>query len=399
MHHDSAPTYRENDNNFVLKNLIIPSINKRRNIFGVVLLAAFALFALVSVSVTQRYTSTGSLRVPLSFFEYNSQKSALLDARVLQRYLQAEGLLGDKNAQHLLGSWGASFVAKHVKTVLSLSKEDVKNLADINSKVEADANGLIGFDISYSSNSPESAQNLVRITGGFVQDILLSESLKSIVLAHLGIIRTKKHEIQVALSKQRLALNQAEFRLASMRDIAKRYPGVPNSGPLQLLSSTNEKESARYLSPAIQVVALETEISDLRAGIRVLNINIEQAEIRQRLLESVKRLSDSEITGSALMKGFEKNINDFFRKADLSDDKLMEVKSEISLLAEQIRSKRIIAVRFVSGPTLPKERSAPPVLASLIVAFGLAVLLGLVVVVIPEVLVVRGNRKSIDQAY
>ena len=144
----------------------------------------------------------------------------------------------------------------------------------------------------------------------------------------------------------------------------------------QLLSTGNDNDSSRYLSPVAQLVGIETEIANLKSQLNLLERDAEQNALRNEFYERIDQRSRQVQTGGGLLAEFVKIGQDVFKGRNLQDDKTREVYNQIMLVAEQMRTKHISEARFVSGPTLPDTRSGPGALTlallSLIGGFALA---------------------------
>ena len=143
----------------------------------------------------------------------------------------------------------------------------------------------------------------------------------------------------------------------------------------QLLSTGNDKDSSRYLSPMAQLVGTETEIADLKSQLALLERDAEQNALRNDFYERIAQRSRQVETGKTLLAEFVKIGRSVFKDRNLEDDKTREVYNQIMLIAEQMQTKHITEARFVSGPTLPEHRSGPgPLTLTLLSLLGGAML-------------------------
>jgi len=374
MNNENAATHREDDLlGFDLKGLMSRCWELRRQ---VVLLAAvfFVLFFALSFWAGRQYSSEGFLRAPRKFAEFNVQRAAFWDRETLRRYLEANKKLDDANGRYLLGALSERFVQAHLQAVQPLSKDDLRYITD--AKAALDAVGILGFSISFKDQSPENAQARVQLLGDFVKDTMLSEDLQDAIYTKVGETKAKKQQIDNQIIQKRLALAQAAARLDAARAIAGKYPEASKMEARQLLSTGNDNDSSRYLSPVAQLVGIETEIANLKSQLNLLERDAEQNALRNEFYERIDQRSRQVQTGGGLLAEFVKIGQDVFKGRNLQDDKTREVYNQIMLVAEQMRTKHISEARFVSGPTLPDTRSGPGALTlallSLIGGFALA---------------------------
>ncbi|MGM3277617.1 hypothetical protein [Ralstonia sp. 24A2] len=372
MKNDNAAAYRDDDLlGFDLKDLMLRCWELRRRI---ILLAAvfFVLFFALSFWVGRQYSSEGFLRAPRKFAEFNAQKAAFWDGETLRRYLEANKKLDDVNGRYLLGALSERFVQAHLQAVQPLSKDDLRYITD--AKAALEAVGILGFSISFKAQSPENAQARVQLLGDFVKDTMLNEDLLDAIDTKVGETKAKKQQIDNQIIQKRLALAQAAARLDAARAIAGKYPEASKMEARQLLSTGNDNDSSRYLSPVAQLVGIETEIANLKSQLTLLERDADQNALRNEFYERIDQRSRQVQTGNGLLAEFVKIGQDVFKGKNLQDDKTREVYNQIMLVAEQMRTKHISEARFVSGPTLPDTRSGPGalVLALLSLIGGIA---------------------------
>lgn len=357
MKNDNAATHREDGLlGFDLKGLMSRCWELRRQVF---LLAAvfFVLFFVLSFWVGRQYSSEGFLRAPRKFAEFNAQKAAFWDGETLRRYLEANKKLDDVNGRYLLGALSERFVQAHLQAVQPLSKDDLRYITD--AKAVLEAVGILGFSISFKAQSPESAQARVQLLGDFVKDTMLSEDLLDVISNKVGETKARKQLIDNQIIQKRLALAQAATRLDAARAIAGKYPEASKMEARQLLSTGNDNDSSRYLSPVAQLVGIETEIANLKSQLTLLERDADQNALRDEFYERIDQRGRQVQTGNGLLAEFVKIGQDVFKGKNLQDDKTREVYNQIMLIAEQMRTKHISEERFVSGPTLPDTRSGP----------------------------------------
>ncbi|KHK57802.1 hypothetical protein PI87_05005 [Ralstonia sp. A12] len=380
MKNDTAVVQQEDLLSIDLKDPVSRCWELRRQVL-LFATAFFVLFFVLSFWVGRQYSSEGFLRAPRKFAEYNVQKAAFGDREALRRYLEVNKKLDDPNGRYLLGALSERFVQAHLKAVLPLSKDDLRFIADAKGTLEAV--GILGFSITFKDQVAENAQARVQLLGDFVKDTMLSEDLLDAIYTKVGETKAKKQQIDNQIIQKRLALAQATARLDAARTIAGKYPEASRMEARQLLSTGNDKDSVRYLSPMAQLVGVETEIADLKSQLALLERDAEQNALRNEFLERIDRRSRQAQTGNGLLAEFVKIGQDVFKGKNLQDDKTREVYNQIMLVAEQMRTKHISEARFVSGPTLPDTRSGPGalVLALLSLIGGIVLASGITLLV------------------
>jgi len=377
------PAMRPEDELFDLKEGLHRCWMARRKI--TVLTVGFATLIFAGIFWTKcNYSSEGFLRAPHRFSEYNAHKAAFWDRETFRSYLEERKLLDDPNGHYLLKALDERFVQAHLKPVQPLSKEDLRYIGD--AKATLETVGILGFSIAFADQTAANAQVRVQLLGDYVTDTMLSEDLQDVILTKAGESAAKKQQIDNQIIQKRLALEQAVSRLEAARSIASRYPQASRMEARQLLSTTNDKDASRYLSPMAQLVGTETEIAELKSQLTLLERDAEQNALRSEFYERMKRTSHQVPTGKTLLAEFVGTARGVFQNRDLGDDKTREVYNQIMLVAEQMQTRHLTDVRFVSGPTLPENRSGPGLLALILLSLaGGAMLAGAIVLVLDAV--------------
>lgn len=393
MKNDSPVMHEEEIlSDFDLKGLLLRCWELRRKVAVFAVFFSVACFALFFWAGRQ-YSSEGFMRAPRKFAEYNAQKAAFWDRETLRRYLDQNKKLDDPNGRYLLGALSERFIQKHLQAVLPLSKDDLRYITDAKGVLESV--GILGFSITFKSQSADDAQARVQMMGDYIKDTMLSEDLMDTIYTKESETKAKKQQIDNQIIQKRLALTQAAARLEAARSIAGKYPEASKMEARQLLSTGNDKDSSRYLSPVVQLVGTETEIADLKSQLTLLERDAAQNALRNDFYERIEQRSRQVMTGGALLTEFTKIGEDVFKGKNLQDDQTREVYNQIMLVGEQMRTKHVTEARFVSGPTLPEYRSGPSGLVlsvlSLILGVSLACVLALL---LDKVVDVRASTKG-----
>lgn len=361
---------------------------RKKSFFLTAALISVALFGMLFYFLC-RYQSDGFLRANRSLTEFNAERPAFEDRANLLRYLQANKLAGDPNAQYLLQALDPGLIQKQVKPVLPYSKEDLMFLSG--AKTPVDAN-LLGFNISFTAVTPDEAAARVKLMGEYLRDSMLRQDLLENIHARAGEAKAEKQKLDNKLIAKRLELEEATNKLSALKTISAKYPEASKFESRQLL--TSDVDSSKYLSPVMQLVGVESNIADLRIEIASLERDVAQNALRLEFYSRVDKLNSSATTGKDMLDAFKRQQAETFKSANLNDDQVREVVNRISLLAENLETKHLVDTRFVSGPTLPARRSGPRRgLLAVLALFGGAILAASAMALLT--LVRRGKTTSI----
>lgn len=326
---------------------------------------AAAVFATL-FQLACHYQSDGFLRAGRPLAEYNAHRASIEDRANLQRYLQSAGQIESPNGQFLMQAFSAAMIRRQVRAVMQYSKEDMKLFADQNG---AGAANLLGFNISFSAATAEDAAERVRLMGEYLRDSLLRQDLLERIRENAGDAQAQQQKLQLKHIAKTLELDDAMSRLAALQTVAGKYPSASQFESRQLLSS--DGGSARFLSPVMQLVGVESHIADLRIELATLERAIALNALRRGFYLKAESVARQDSSGAELFQAFQHLKAESLQGNEAEDDHLREVVSEVELLAGNLATKHLVKTSFASGPTVPGRRSGPPR-----VALALASLVG-----------------------
>ncbi|QGS30951.1 hypothetical protein FOB83_11950 [Cupriavidus metallidurans] len=348
----------------VAKSIVRRISANRRPFLLTTALASLALFALMSY-LLRHYQSEGFLRASRPLTEFNAQRATFEDKESFQRFLRANKLMDSPNAVYLAHAIGPGLMQRQVKVVLPYTKDDLRFLTDL--KTPLDSN-ILGFSVTFAGATPDDAAARVSLMGDYLKDTMLRQDLLDNIHQRAGEVRAEKQKLDNKLIAKRLELEEAARKLSALKEIAAKYPEASKYESRQLLSS--DTDGARYLSPTMQLVGVESSIVDIRNELASLERDEAQNDLRLKFYAGAEKLNPSVKSGSELFEGFKALRAETFKDVRLDDDRTREVVNKIDLLAETLQTKHLMNTRFTSGPSLPDHRSGP--------AIGLMLLLSVV---------------------
>ena len=260
---------------------------------------AAAVFATL-FQLACHYQSDGFLRAGRPLAEYNAHRASIEDRANLQRYLQSAGQIESPNGQFLMQAFSAAMIRRQVRAVMQYSKEDMKLFADQNG---AGAANLLGFNISFSAATAEDAAERVRLMGEYLRDSLLRQDLLERIRENAGDAQAQQQKLQLKHIAKTLELDDAMSRLAALQTVAGKYPSASQFESRQLLSS--DGGSARFLSPVMQLVGVESHIADLRIELATLERAIALNALRRGFYLKAESVARQDSSGAELFQAFQ----------------------------------------------------------------------------------------------
>jgi hypothetical protein len=104
-----------------------------------------------------------------------------------------------------------------------------------------------------------------------------------------GEVRAEKQKLDNKLIAKRVELEEATRKLSALKEIAAKYPDASKYESRQLLSS--DTDGARYLSPMMQLVGVESSIVDIRNELASLERDEAQNDLRLKFYAGAEKLN------------------------------------------------------------------------------------------------------------
>lgn len=252
----------------------------------------------------------------------------------------------------------------HVQPLYKVSKQDAKDVVGTAKDVE---NAVVGMNMSFQSDTAETARGQVIWLSEYVIDGLLYSDLVERFRDAREQLEIRRLQLDGEIQLRRRLLETYKLRAQDMQRIAGKFPGASSKSDRQVISVT--EENAQYLPPQTLLATNELLIS--RANEKIRDARLEQARI-DRLLkyhEAVTPLFQQTVSGKALLAGLVREEHVLFDNAKQSDDVTLEVRNQIKIDSQAMELLYLKKSRIVSMQVMPTAR---PVLTA-----GIGLLLGL----------------------
>ena len=382
-----APEHPYPDDEIDLRQLVSVLLRQKALIVGICIIGA--ALGLGASLLSTKHASGGLFLTPgvstinasreLSAADYKRYESVLASGARLQQYLQVSNQAATPDGQLLL-----ALAAEPNKLNESLTPEFT--FTDRDSKtfgVKANADDvstMIGIRIQFANKEPTGGTP-VSLLGEYVRDSIIRVDMESTMLDQCNALRTREQELRNAQIRDDFAIRQEESRLANLRDIVARSPGVSTIDNRQIISL--EKGTERFLSPAAQIVASEIQIADMKLE--------EVRRARERIASSLKRdyycqaqqALQTPTTGRVFLGELKSIQAAVFQQQDKSIDIVESTWNELDVQRENWGSTYLSSMRFVASPEGTEVKVRKPGLALGLVLGGmLGGMLGLLIALV-----------------
>lgn len=250
-------------------------------------------------------------------------------------------------------------VQQLIQPIYPVTKAELKELPDSSSKDAA--SHISGLTISSKGSTPELAQRGVLAMGDYLRDTAILMNYKDNVPTQYTKFLNKQKQLENTTFDTRYKLEQAEIKRTSMQAILQEYPEAGKTENRQLVSISDGGE--RFLSPVTQLVAIETQIADLKQNLPNILRDQHINSLWLSYYEKMLALLDKSSSGDIFLKALP-SIKDTL-KLNMEDDVDMGVYNSIVIANLEAQSRYVDKIRFIANPALPLHRS-PGLLQSML---------------------------------
>jgi LPS O-antigen subunit length determinant protein (WzzB/FepE family) len=263
----------------------------------------------------------------------------------------------------------AEDINKWIKPVYAFAKEDAREFAQL---PQDESNSVIGLNLAYESDSPESASTYVRYFGKYIRDCLLYVTLYNYVADEYSNTISEINMIENDIIDIKFQLLQNANKMKDIRAILTNYPESAKMENRQLVSVQEKGE--RFLSPVTQLT-----LADLRRQLAKLEWDKEKLTIRAEYFticnSELAKISEHGESIYFLLKSIKDEV---FKNKDLSKDTVKEVFNNLNIELQTFELAFFNNSRFVSEPTIPvlhiKPQKSLIVIVSCFISFFVLVI-------------------------
>jgi LPS O-antigen subunit length determinant protein (WzzB/FepE family) len=339
-------------------------------------------------SITKKTASIG-VPVPL----YKSGSTQFFNPNRFQLIAGQDKSFKEEDLKKLAANFKkAEDINKWIKPVYAFSKEDAREFSQL---PQDESNSVIGLNLAYEADSPESASAYVSYFGKYIRDCLLYATLYNYVMDGYSNSISEMNKIENDIIDMKFQLLQNANKMKDIRAILTNYPESAKMENRQLVSV--QEGGDRFLAPVTQLVGIESTLADLRRGLAELERDREKLTARAEYFSrSHSELLKVGEQGESLFLMLKSIKDEVFKNKDLGKDEVKEVVNNLSIDLQTFDLNFFSNSRFISGPTIPTEHIKPRKSLIAIVSCFISFLLLVILAFISHWW--QGNRKAIMSA-
>ncbi len=325
---------------------------RARWIAGAALSGALALGALAVAF--PKYEAAGFYYTPSwGLPDYKRFRSEFGSEDVLRRFLD-DAKVGNEAAKQLLAARATmpNFWEVAVKPLYPITKRDAKEIFETTRDKESAS--IMGLELALAGRDPQTTRDAVLMLGDYVTQTLQLTALQTWAVTGQSAVNGELLKVENEVLRTRYAMEQVGKRIADLRDLQARYPEAMRADGRQVVNV--DANSAKYLSPLVQVVALEAGLAESSETLRRAERRAQQLELEAKFFDAAARESKTAREGRALLESLSSLKTQVFGSIDPDSSALREISTRFDLDLKGFRDQFTIGFGFRS-PVLVPQRS------------------------------------------
>jgi LPS O-antigen subunit length determinant protein (WzzB/FepE family) len=304
-----------------------------------------------TASITKKTASIG-VPVPL----YKSSSTQFFNPNRFQLIASQDKSFKEEDLREIATKFRqAEDISKWIKPVYAFAKEDAREFTQLS---QDESNSVIGLNLAYEANSPETASAYVSFFGNYIRDCLLYVTLYNYIMDGYSstVSQTKKNENDIIGIQFELLQNTNKMK--DIQAILSIYPESAKIENRQLVSV--QDGGSRFLAPVTQLVGIESSLADLRRDLAELEREREKLTARSEYFSRCyNKLEKIGKPGESLFLLLKSIKDEVFKNKDLGKNEIKEVYNNLSIDLQTFDLNFFSNSRFISGPTIPTVHIGP----------------------------------------
>ncbi len=311
--------------------------------------------------------------------EFKKYQKRFTNPLLFQNFIKRKGLLNEEDLSMVSKSIQSSEdLNKLISPAYAYAKEDLKVLAGIPPDAQ---NYVVGVQLNWEAKGPDKARALVIILGVFLRNTIMYNLLYDYINANYTVFSNDIRKFENENLTTKFNLEQLTLKADRMKSILKRYPSGGSAENRQVVSVG--EGGYNYLSPATQLVGVESQVADLMEKSAKENRNKEISQVNYNFFNDARKFFGKDENGDLVYNNLVELQNQFFKNLDLSKDTNREVYNSLLNDMEIFRYTFYESYRFVSEPNLPlrhvKPKKATIVIIATLLAFFVFIFLAFII--------------------
>lgn len=357
----------------------------------VLCMLAFAVLAAGFAWLRPKFEASGFYYTPgWTLADLKRFKSEFGSQEVLVSVLDEARARERSGAELLIARSGdAGFWDRSVRPLHPLTRKDAKEIFE---SKDRDASVVLGLELSVAGRDPLIARDAVMLLGDFLNQTLMLTTLQNWVATAQSASNGERLKIDNQVLQTRYSIEQSGRRIADLRELQTKYPESNRMDTRQVVNA--DANSARYLAPIAQVVALESSVAEANESLRRIERRSNQLKLESTYFDAAAKLARTTQNGWSLWENLAAAKQELFRPLNLEDDLVRETSNRLDLDLKGFKDQFSIAFGFRS-PVMEPTRSSRSAAKLGLMGAALGLLLASVAALVPLLI---GERRRLESA-
>jgi LPS O-antigen subunit length determinant protein (WzzB/FepE family) len=294
--------------------------------------------------------------IGLSISLYKSSSSQFFNPNRLREKATQEKLFDEEKLQRMKDDFkSAADINKWIKPVYAFAKEDAREFSQL---PKDEGNAVLGMNLAYEADSPESAAAYTSFFGNYIRDCLLYVTLYNYVMDGYSKSVAALNKNENGIIRLQFELVQNTNKMKDIQAILSNYPEAAKMESRQVVSV--QEGGARFLAPVTQLVGIESTLADIRRALAKLERDREKYSVQAEYFSrSFNELAKGSEHGDSLLLLLKTIKDEVFKDKDLNRNEVKEVFNTLSIDLQTFDFTFYQNSRFISGPTIPTTHVKP----------------------------------------
>ena len=231
---------------------------------------------------------------------------------------------------------------------------------------------MLGLLIVHAARDRNVALEVVRLAGAFVGDTVLRAEVHDTMQLRARETEARRLLAENILINARFEMGQLESKGESLAKLRDAFPELMRGQPQQVISVAEGGQ--RFLSPAAQVVGVESMLADHRERITGSQRQMRKGETQAAYYHRALALAAEPVSSTVLLQNLSKAIATAFPTAKDPDGVMAEARNEALLELGTITALRTRGLQFIVEPAIAEREPGETAMLGALAALAVLVL-------------------------
>lgn len=233
------------------------------------------------------------------------------------------------------------------------TRGDLRELGEASRPQE---NAVLGLQLVHGARNRERALEVVQLVGDFVGEVVFRTEVRNVMQQRVRETDAERLLAENDLIKARFEMGQLESKGKELGKLREEFPELTRGQAQQVISLAEGGQ--RYLSPAAQMVGVESKLADHREDIGTAQRKMRKGEQQQGYYSRALALAAEPIGSTALLEQLARAVAEYFPADNDQAGVSAEARNEALLELGAFTALRTRGLQFVVKPAITEREPA-----------------------------------------